>query len=160
MAIRNSLGFPTLDEIGRGDTLSTGAAIYQVPAGHRLCSACLKLLDDVGRDHFISGLRLGGVRGKGCDVVGGGSDVAAHGEGSSVFDGPRQQGRQVQEAGFSPVKRSDSGVERAERRRGLCTSADQRSAEDWGACCARQGRSPSGRLGFLALRGAEKKVFW
>lgn len=103
---------------------------------------------------------LGGVRGKGCDVVGGGSDVAAHGEGSSVFDGPRQQGRQVQEAGFSPVKRSDSGVERAERRRGLCTSADQRSAEDWGACCARQGRSPSGRLGFLALRGAQKKVFW
>src|SRR5882757_2718416 len=31
----------------------------------------------------------------------------------------------------------------------------KRSAEDWGASCARQGRSPSGRLGFLALRGAQ-----
>jgi hypothetical protein len=29
----------------------------------------------------------------------------------------------------------------------------KRSAEDWGASCARQGRSPSGRLGFLACFG-------
>jgi hypothetical protein len=35
----------------------------------------------------------------------------------------------------------------------------QRSAEDWGASCARQGRSPSGRLGFLALRGAQESIW-
>ena len=45
-----------------------------------------------------------------------------------------------------------SGVEGAERSGGL----HKRSEEDWGASCARQGRSPSGRLGYVALRGAQK----
>src|SRR6202040_2543293 len=36
----------------------------------------------------------------------------------------------------------------------------KRSAEDWGASCARQGRSPSGRLGFLAVRGAQKDALF
>ena len=45
---------------------------------------------------------LGGVRGKGCDVVGGGSDVAAHGEGSSVFDGPTPAGAAGAGGGLLP----------------------------------------------------------
>ena len=43
-----------------------------------------------------------------------------------------------------------SGVEGAERSGGL----HKRSAEDWGASCARQGRSPSG--GLVTLLGAER----
>jgi len=42
------------------------------------------------------------VRGKGCDVVGGGSDVAAHGEGSSVFDGPTPAGAAGAGGGLLP----------------------------------------------------------
>ena len=53
------LSVPTLDEISRGDTLYPPArGYYQVPGDRRLCSACLKPLDDVGRDHFLSGPRL------------------------------------------------------------------------------------------------------
>jgi hypothetical protein len=51
--------FPTQDEIGRGDTTNP-RGYYRLPGGRRLCSACLKLPDDVGGDHFLSGLRLGG----------------------------------------------------------------------------------------------------
>ncbi len=63
--------------------------------------------------------------------------------------GPRQQGRQVQAVGSLPAR---SGSEwRAERSGGL----HKRSAEDEGAACARQGRSPSG--GLVALLGAERR---
>jgi hypothetical protein len=42
-------------------------------------------------------------------------------------------------------------VEGAERSGGL----HKRSAEDWGASCARQGRSPSG--GLVTFQGAERR---
>src|SRR5258708_93244 len=57
--------------------------------GESFAVACLKLLDEesyVGGNHFLSGLRPGG-REKGWDVVVGGG-VAAHGDGSSVFEWP------------------------------------------------------------------------
>ena len=52
------------------------------------------------------------------------------------------RGGKCKRRGSPPLERSGSGVERAERSGGL----HKRSAEDWGASCARQGRSPSGGL--------------
>ena len=97
--------------------------------GESFAVACLKLLDEelyVGGNHFFGRLRLG-TRGKGSNIAGFiGGGVAAHGDGSSVFEwsccvcsqtrlgpGLRQQGRQVQEGGAPPLERSGSGVEGA-----------------------------------------------
>src|SRR6202042_1923188 len=56
--------------------------------------------------------------------------------------------------GAPPLERSDSGVEGAERSGGL----HKRSAEDWGASCRAPRTESLRRLGYLALRDAQKNA--
>ena len=109
---------------------------------------------------------VGGSCRKGLRGNGHGGGGVAHGVGSSLLSGsavaaltdtpwpwPTPAGAARASGGFPPLaEEAIAGTERAERSGGL----HKRSAEDEGAACARQGRSPSGRPGYLI--SAERAV--
>src|ERR1700728_4593423 len=64
--------------------------------------------------------------------------------------GPRQQGRQVQEEGFPTLGTERSAEWRGRSAAEVCTSDARKIGVP---LVARQGRSPSARLGFLASTG-------
>src|SRR5258708_93246 len=71
----------------------------------------------------------------------------------ALAPGPRQRWVASARGGVPhPWRGSEAGPERAERSGGL----HKRSAEDWGASCARVEAELPSRLGFLAWRGGQK----
>ncbi len=126
------------------ETVVVEAAHRREVSGEPFAVSCFQLLDEelnVGGDDFFGGLWLGGG-GHGGDVAHGSWFLALNGSAVAALTDtpwpwPTPAGAASASGGFHP--RSATEGERSE---GL----HKRSAEDEGAACGRQGRSPSGGL--------------